>query len=258
MNERMKCKVTIIVGIFLSLLVLSCQDGSQNSNVKGKTNHDVANELDAGNADSQTVGATDQDVAEKSNVENSNKDPYKKLRDSRKRQHNYDNWSDRVSSEESLHIEETSITGIKVGGLLLREYSSAELPNRLNRTYLIKSDDSDRSMEGLFGKLVISECSSVKEAHECIIDYMITCTLPKFPSGKSRGIEVGDVCFTSIDDPPTGIIFARNNVMVSVSLSLEGLKQPLDQYKDLHEKVAGIAKEIANAIDEILSTQKSE
>jgi hypothetical protein len=254
MNGKTKYKGIVIVGILLPLLVLSCQDSSQNSYVEDKTGHDVANELNAGDANNQTVVTTDQDVAERLNVEDSNKDPYKKLRDSRKRQHNYDNWSDRVSSEESFHIEETTIAGIKVGGLSLSEYSSTKLANRLDRTYLMKSDGSDRSMEGLFGKLVISECSSVKEAHECIIDYMITCTLPKFPSGKSRGIEVGDVCFTSIDDPPTGIIFARNNVMVSVRLSIEGLKQPLDQYKDLHEKVAGIVKEIANAIDEILST----
>ncbi len=62
----------------------------------------------------------------------------------------------------------------------------------------------------------IIECSSVKEAHEQIIDLMMEATIPCFPKCEEQGLEVGDVSFCGYMGSPAGIIFARNNLAIDV------------------------------------------
>lgn len=62
----------------------------------------------------------------------------------------------------------------------------------------------------------IIECDSYLNTHESIIDFMMSCTLPKFPAGKEVGLDIGDLCFGSYEKIPVAIVFARDNLMVYV------------------------------------------
>ncbi len=62
----------------------------------------------------------------------------------------------------------------------------------------------------------IIECNSFSDAHEAIIDFMMSSSLMKFPSCEEIGIDIGDICFGGYGEILTGIIFARNNVMVYI------------------------------------------
>jgi hypothetical protein len=60
------------------------------------------------------------------------------------------------------------------------------------------------------------EHASVPEAHEALVDLLMSSMAPSLPPCAEVGVRAGDVCFASHGDVQTGVMFARHNVVVHV------------------------------------------
>jgi hypothetical protein len=58
------------------------------------------------------------------------------------------------------------------------------------------------------------ECNSVLDAHESLIDVVMTYMAPRLPRCETNGLEIGDICFGSHGDVNLSVIFARFNILV--------------------------------------------
>jgi hypothetical protein len=62
--------------------------------------------------------------------------------------------------------------------------------------------------------LTMLECNSVLDAHESLIDVVMTYMAPRLPRCETNGLEIGDICFGSHGDVNLSVIFARFNILV--------------------------------------------
>jgi hypothetical protein len=60
----------------------------------------------------------------------------------------------------------------------------------------------------------VVECNSVIEAHEVLIDIVMTFMATTLPRCETHGLHIGDVCFGSYGNVPSSIIFTRYNIIV--------------------------------------------
>ena len=68
----------------------------------------------------------------------------------------------------------------------------------------------------------IFECKSVTEAHETLIDVVMTYMAPKLPTCETRGLPIGDICFAGHGEVNLLVIFARFNILVEVKSATPG------------------------------------
>jgi hypothetical protein len=68
----------------------------------------------------------------------------------------------------------------------------------------------------------VFECNSVADAHETLIDIVMTYMAPKLPRCETKGLEVGDICFGSHGDVNLSVIFARFNILVEIQSATPG------------------------------------
>ena len=62
----------------------------------------------------------------------------------------------------------------------------------------------------------VFECNSVLEAHESLIDVVMTYMAPKLPRCESKGLELGDICFAGHSEINVSVIFARFNILAEI------------------------------------------
>lgn len=62
----------------------------------------------------------------------------------------------------------------------------------------------------------IYECNSVIDAHETLIDVVMTYMAPKLPRCGEKGLEIGDICFAGASEMNVSVIFARFNILTEV------------------------------------------
>ncbi|HEU4658176.1 MAG TPA: hypothetical protein VFR97_11650 [Capillimicrobium sp.] len=63
---------------------------------------------------------------------------------------------------------------------------------------------------------LVDERATVEDAHEGLVDLLAT-TMAVLPSCAERGLEIGDVCFCGVDDPPGLILFTRGRIVARVA-----------------------------------------
>ena len=68
----------------------------------------------------------------------------------------------------------------------------------------------------------IFECKSVNDAHETLIDVVMTYMAPKLPKCETTNLVVGDICFGSAGDVNLSIIFARFNILSEIKSATLG------------------------------------
>jgi hypothetical protein len=68
----------------------------------------------------------------------------------------------------------------------------------------------------------VYECNSVLDAHEALIDVVMTYMAPKLPRCETTGLEVGDICFGSHGEVNLSVIFARFNILVEIQSTTPG------------------------------------
>ena len=68
----------------------------------------------------------------------------------------------------------------------------------------------------------VFECNSVIEAHESLIDVVMTYMAPNLPRCETKGLEIGDICFGSHGEVNISVIFARFNILVEIKSTTPG------------------------------------
>jgi hypothetical protein len=136
--------------------------------------------------------------------------------------HDFSSWAKKVEAKKSRKLKtafslskgDFSDMGNFLNWELVRkEPIGTERPGCKGTEYLWKNPE-DKKEELV--QIRVIECNSYSEAHEAIIDFMMHSTLPKFPTDKKIGTSIGDVCFLGHNETPTGIVFSRDNITVSI------------------------------------------
>ena len=96
--------------------------------------------------------------------------------------------------------------------------------NRVTRYISISPPKSDRRIIA-----TVFECNSVDEAHETLIDIVMTYMARKLPRCETKGLAIGDICFGSHSEVNLSVIFARFNILVEVKSATPG-PTPVDEF----------------------------
>lgn len=164
-----------------------------------------------------------------------NEDRY---REQVKERYGFAQWAGRAADEE---------------GVLRRE---VELPESLIEGWTRESSEplteflrGDRAMRWVFAagkaadadrvQVTLSEHGSAGDAHEALIDLVMTFMATSLPTCESVGIKAGDVCFGAHGDVQTGAVFARYNVLVQV----ESIGARPTSVAPFAERIDGILRE---------------
>jgi hypothetical protein len=108
------------------------------------------------------------------------------------------------------------LTDVRIGQEQIKRWKleeAEELPavrQRRERRYIYVAPESGGRRRLLLTTL---ECNSVLDAHESLIDVVMTYMAPRLPRCESKGLEVGDICFGSHGDANLSVIFARFNIL---------------------------------------------
>lgn len=108
-----------------------------------------------------------------------------------------------------VRISPEQIKGWKLEG-------AEELPSvrqRRERRYIYVASESGGPRRLLLTTL---ECDSVLDAHESLIDIVMTYMAPSLPRCETKGLELGDICFGSHGAVNFSVIFARFNILVEI------------------------------------------
>lgn len=118
---------------------------------------------------------------------------------------------------------------VKISGLLLpstatafqiverEELTPSSRQNRVTRYVCVSpTGDNRRIITTVF------ECTSVDEAHETMIDVVMTYMAPKLPKCETKNLTVGDVCFGSHGTLNLSVIFARFNILSEIKSATPG------------------------------------
>ncbi len=76
--------------------------------------------------------------------------------------------------------------------------------------YVFSAADNQRLVSTVF------TCDSVIEAHESLIDVVMTYMAPKLPRCETKGLPIGDICFAGHGDLNVAVIFARFNILTEI------------------------------------------
>ena len=68
----------------------------------------------------------------------------------------------------------------------------------------------------------VFECKSVDDAHETLIDVVMTYMARKLPRCETTGLTIGDICFGSHGEVNLSVIFARFNILVEIKSATPG------------------------------------
>jgi hypothetical protein len=173
------------------------------------------------------------------------------LREARKMLSSFQNWVGRTRGEKlSGFFMNTIIPEKLFSSFSLLRTSEPEIQYhaRYVKRFLYGGNRSKWKEETLV-EVILSECTSIIQAHESIIDFMSGCMAAKLPRGEERGITIGDISFTGHSKKLLSIVFSRNNVMAIVrsvgdlDLEVKSFAKKLDDflisnYKSVKSKYA--------------------
>ena len=91
------------------------------------------------------------------------------------------------------------------------DQTPASRQNRVTRYICVSPPGSHRRI-----KTTVFECKSVDDAHETLIDVVMTYMARKLPRCETTGLAIGDICFGSHGEVNLSVIFARFNILVEI------------------------------------------
>ena len=104
------------------------------------------------------------------------------------------------------------------------DQTPASRQNRVMRYICVSPPGSQRRI-----KTTIFECKSVDDAHETLIDVVMTYMARKLPRCETTGLAIGDICFGSHGEVNLSVIFARFNILVEIKSATPG-PTPVDEF----------------------------
>ena len=84
--------------------------------------------------------------------------------------------------------------------------------------------------------VTVFECKSVNDAHETLIDVVMTYMARNLPRCETTGLTVGDICFGSHGDVNLSVIFARFNILVEIKSAKPGTTPRSRKVPPFHRK----------------------
>lgn len=132
-----------------------------------------------------------------------------------KANYGFPNWAGHTrEGTNNVRLTDVRIDPEQIKGWKLED--TEELPvvkQRRERRYIYLSLESSGRRRLLLTTL---ECNSVLDAHESLIDVVMTYMAPRLPRCEIKGLEVGDICFGSHGDVNLSVIFARFNIVAEI------------------------------------------
>jgi hypothetical protein len=150
-------------------------------------------------------------------MEINNEDAY---RDRVKLNYEFSTWAGRTKEGVSFQLSNFAIRSQDLEGWT--EEQSEELPATKRQRRVMRYVFSSPDVRGQRLIVTVFECNSVEDAHESLIDVVMTYMAPSLPRCETRGLEIGDVCFGSHGDVNLNVIFARFNILVEVKSASPG------------------------------------
>jgi hypothetical protein len=137
-----------------------------------------------------------------------------------KTNYEFSTWAGRTKDGAGFQVSNFAIRSQDLEGW--SEEQSEELPatKRQRRVVRYVFNSPDPRSQRLI--VTVFECNSVEDAHESLIDVVMTYMAPSLPRCETRGLEIGDICFGSHGDVNLNVIFARFNILVEVKSATPG------------------------------------
>lgn len=105
-----------------------------------------------------------------------------------------------------------------VAGLtLLKRVATAQIRGHYADHYVLEEEADAAAAPSVHVMVNVMTCASSAEAKEALLFALARVMAPRLPECSERGLELGDICFCGVDEPPTGVYFVRNNLFVDVA-----------------------------------------
>ena len=132
-----------------------------------------------------------------------------------KTRYEFSSWAGRTKAgDKDVRLADFRIGAEELRGWRLEQSEELPSPKQQHVVRYIYSS----SGEGVGRRVVLTtlECSSVLDAHETLIDVVMTYMAPSLPRCETRGLEIGDICFGSHGEVNLSVIFARFNILAEI------------------------------------------
>ena len=151
-------------------------------------------------------------------IDNNNEEVF---RNQVKTKYEFSTWAGRTKEGADFQLSNFAIRPQDLEGW--REEQSEELPGTERQRRVVRYIFSPSAKPGGQRLIVtVFECNSVNDAHESLIDVVMTYMAPSLPRCETRGLEIGDICFGSHGPVNLNVIFARFNILVEIKSATEG------------------------------------
>ena len=144
-----------------------------------------------------------------------------------KTKYEFSAWAGRTKEGADFQVTKFAIRPQDLEGW--REEQSEELPATKRQRRVVRYVFNSPDPRGQRLIVTVFECNSVNDAHESLIDVVMTYMAPSLPRCETRGLEIGDICFGSHGDVNLNVIFARFNILVEIKSATPG-PTPVDEF----------------------------
>ena len=162
-------------------------------------------------------------------MEINNEDAY---RDRVKANYEFSSWAGRAKEGADFQLNKFAARSEDLEGWTQEQ--SEELPPTNRQRRVVRYIFNSAGARGQRLIVTVFECNSMEDAHESLIDVVMTYMAPSLPRCETRGLEIGDICFGSHGEVNLNVIFARFNILVEVKsatpgpTSVDGFARSLD------------------------------
>jgi hypothetical protein len=132
----------------------------------------------------------------------------------------FSTWAGRTKEGDRSAMIRAFTLPTKLNGLEVE--SKEEVPPGPRQQRVTRYILSSREFIGRRIVTTVFECNSVDDAHETLIDIVMTYMAPKLPRCETKGLEVGDICFGSHGEVNLSVIFARFNILTEIQSATPG------------------------------------
>lgn len=144
-----------------------------------------------------------------------------------KTKYEFSAWAGRTKEGADFQVTNFAIDAQDLQGW--REEQSEELPATKRQRRVVRYVFNSPDPRGQRLIVTVFECNSVNDAHESLIDVVMTYMAPSLPRCETRGLEIGDICFGSHGEVNLNVIFARFNILVEIKSATPG-PTPVDEF----------------------------
>ena len=131
-----------------------------------------------------------------------------------KDRYEFSSWAGRTKDGDA-RVSGFNVPSDAIRGLELIEREELPPSGRQRRiTRYVYSSSSEGG--GQRQVVTVFECDSPADAHETLIDVVMTYMAPGLPRCETKELSVGDICFCGHGDMNSSVIFARSNVLVEI------------------------------------------